>query len=219
MKKLLICVAILAAPWHRVWIPRSKATSIRTTTTWFDRIHGAIIECRAQKLLWGVVSALLMFACNKGSDGTAVLLRTFDALCIATRLDEEIFHAQVSLFRDAIELPDDDLNMLSPNNIAGYYFPGGEREGTVAVVGLTQVDEVSSKSCGIMSRSVGFEEAVALIASHFPVENVDQFDQGVNRFVTFQGYLAGYPDNMAISVQGGEGVTGVYLYELASGGP
>ena len=57
-----------------------------------------------------------------------------------------------------------------------------------------------------------------MIADNFPVEQVDEFRQGISRYLTFQGYLIGYGEDMAITVQGGERTTGVYLHELPSGG-
>ncbi len=174
------------------------------------------------KLLIGIttLAAPIMVGCQdaENSDHVAILLRTFDAVCISTRLDESIFHAQMSLFGDTMEVPADELRMMSPTNIAGYYLTDVEGQTFVAVMGLTQADDISSRNCGVLTRSVGFEEAVALVAENFPVEKLDEFSQGISRYVTFQGYLAGYPDNMAISVQGGERVTGVYLYELPSAG-
>ena len=77
----------------------------------------------------------------------------------------------------------------------------------VAVMGLTQSDEMESRNCGITA-SVGFDEANALVADHFPVEFVEQFDQGASRFAVFQGTLVGYAGNMAIGVQGGYEVVG-----------
>ena len=167
-----------------------------------------------------ILAAPIIVACQvaENSEHAAILLRTFDAVCIATRLDESIFHTQMSLFRNTMEVSADDLRMMSPTNIAGYYLTDVEGQTFIAVMGSTQADDILSRNCGVLTRSVGFEEAVALVADNFPVEKLDEFNQGISRYVTFQGYLAGYPGNMAISVQGGEGGTGVYLYELPTGG-
>ena len=159
------------------------------------------------------MSVVSMFGCDAASDGAAELLRTFDALCVATRLDEDIFHANVSMFGHATEVPSDVLYVLSPNNIAGYYVTDQKGDRMVAVIGLTKSDDVESRSCGITS-SVGFDEAKATVADHFPVEIVDEFDQGASRFVVFQGNLVGYVGNIAISVQGGHDLTTASIYEL-----
>lgn len=173
-----------------------------------------------QRIGIAILTAPIMAACQNAEnlDHVAILLRTFDAVCIATRLDESIFRAQMSLFGDTMEVSADELRMMSPTNTAGYYLTDVDGQTFIAVMGLTQADDISSRNCGVFTRSVGFEEAVALVVENFPVAKLDEFSQGVSRYVTFQGYLAGYTGNMTISVQGGDGITGVYLSELPSSG-
>ncbi len=138
-------------------------------------------------------------------------------ICVATRLDEDVFHASVGMFDSAAEkLPRDVLHMLSPTNTAGYYvtLPDGGR--AVAVMALTKAEGMESRSCslGLSSQIAGFEEAVTIIAEYFPMKILDQFKQGISLFTTFRGHLTGYPDIMAISVQSGEDVTFVAIFEL-----
>ena len=166
--------------------------------------------------VWSANGVALMSGCGNEPDGTATLLRTFDALCVSTRLDEDTFHANVGVFGGASEIPADVLRLLSPDNTAGYYLTDRKGDRMAAVIGLTQSDEMESRNCGITA-SVGFAEANALVADHFPVEFVEQFDQGASRFAVFQGTLVGYAGNMAISVQGGYELTTVSIYELPRG--
>ena len=167
--------------------------------------------------LWRFVSAatgvVLIAGCGNEADDRAILLRTFDALCVSTRLNEDIFHASVSVFGGASEVPRDVLHLLSPNHTAGYYLTDRKEDPMTAVMGVTQSDDVESRYCGITS-SVEFEQATALVADRFPVEIADQFDQGAYRFVVFRGSLVGYAGTMAISVQGGHEFTTVSIYEL-----
>ena len=150
---------------------------------------------------------------DRQPDEAAALLRAFDALCVATRFDEKAFHASVSLFSKADEIPRDVLHMLSPSNTAGYFLTDSQGDRMAAVVGLVRSDDIESRNCGVTS-SVGFDAARRLVANRFPVELVDQFYQGVSEFVVFQGRLAGYSGNLAISVQGDYDLSTVSIYEL-----
>ena len=69
----------------------------------------------------------------------------------------------------------------------------------------TKSGDAESKGCTIMSPTVGFEAAAAMVGEYFPINLSDRVTQGSSRFVMFQGSLAGYSDTMAISVQGGRG--------------
>ena len=144
----------------------------------------------------GVVFAMLMVGCDTDSGYDDPLMRTFDALCVTTRLEEDIFHHQVRLFEDAAEVAGDVLRMLSPNNIAGYSLTDPEGDPLIAVMSLTKSGDAESRGCSISSQSVGFEAAAALVATYFPVEMSEQFNQGASRFSVFQGSLAGYPNTI-----------------------
>ena len=140
-------------------------------------------------------------------------MRAFDALCVGTRFDEGAFHASVSLFGDAHQMPDNDLDMMSPSNTAGYYLSDGQGEQIAVVIGLTRSDDNESRNCGITS-SVGFDDAKAIVSQRFPVTLVDQFHQGVNEFALFQGSLVGYAGTTAVGVQSGYELTTVSIFEL-----
>ena len=146
-------------------------------------------------------------------DHTAGLLRAFDALCVGTRFDEKAFHASVSLYSDADQIPDDELHMISPSHTAGYYLSDGQGGPIAAVIGISRSDDIESRNCGITS-SVGFDEAKALVSQRFQVKLVDQFHQGANEFALFQGSLVGYAGSTAISIQGGYEFTTVSIFEL-----
>ena len=146
-------------------------------------------------------------------DHTAALLRAFDALCVGTGFDERAFHASVSLYGNAEQIPDADLHMMSPSHTAGYYLSDGQGGPIAAVIGLSGSDDIESRNCGITS-SVGFDEAKALVLQRFPIKLVDQFHQGANEFALFQGSLVGYAGSTAISVQGGYEFTTVSIFEL-----
>ena len=177
----------------------------------------------AARPVLALTGVALLFGCGEDrqaqSDGderpdhTAALLRAFDALCVGTRFDERAFHASVSLFGDADQIPDDDLHMMSPSHTAGYYLSDGQGGPIAAVIGLSRSDAIESRNCGITS-SVGFDDAKALVSQRFPVKLVDQFHQGANEFALFQGSLVGYAGTTAISVQGGYELTTVSIFEL-----
>lgn len=185
--------------------------------------RGSRMRPFAARSLVAVTGVAMLCACGRDSptlpeeqqqlDGTEVLLRAFDALCVATRFDEGAFHASAGFFGDAVAIPEDFLHMISPNHTAGYYLSDSQGDQVAAVMGLTRSDDIESRNCGITS-PVGFDDAKALVSNRFPVELVDQFDQGTSEFAVFQGNLVGYAGNMAISVQGGSGLTTVSIYEL-----
>ena len=162
----------------------------------------------------GFVCAMLMVGCDTGSGPDAALMRSFDALCVATRLDDDIFHHQVGLFEDATEMEADFLRNLSPNNVAGYALTDSEGAPLIAVMSLTKTGDAESRGCSVTSQSVGFEAAAAMVSAHYPIEMSEQFNQGTSRFAVFEGSLVGYPEDMAIAVQGGEGVTTVSIFTL-----
>lgn len=174
-------------------------------------------ENQWRRVAWwvvGLAGASLVHGCGTEPGVIPALVRTFDAVCVSTRLDEDVFHAQIGMLVDAKEVPADFLYALSPNNVAGYYFTDQEGSRVFAVMGLTSIGGVESRSCSLMSRDITFGSATALVADHFPVKIVDQFTQGAGQFAVFQGILAGYSGEMGISVQGGEGVTTVSIFEL-----
>ena len=172
--------------------------------------------CWTVASLWAVAGLALLSGCGNESENTTALLRAFDAHCIATRFDEQAFHTSIGLFDDdAVQIPGEDLYMLSPSNTTGYYLSDGQGDQLVAVMGLARSDDIESRSCGIIS-SVSFDDAKVLIANRFPLELVDQFDQGVSEFAVYAGSLVGYEGNIAVSVQGGYDLTTVSVYELPS---
>ena len=63
-----------------------------------------------------------------------------------------------------------------------------------------QSDDIKYRNRGITS-CVDFEEATALVAEHFAVEIVDQFEQGLIDWWCFRGVLQ--DTFVAIGVQGG----------------
>ena len=152
---------------------------------------------------------------NAATDTATEWLRVFDTICVAARLDEGVFHAQVKMFDDSAKrVPDAVLHMLSPSNTAGYYVAKrGGRDRLLVVMGFTRAGGMESRNCGVFLQSVGFKEATATVADHFPLDTLDQFKQGINQVMIFRGYLAGYPDPMVISVQSIEDVTFVSIFE------
>ena len=182
------------------------------------RLKSRVVANFAAKFLCAVIGAALLSGCGGEPDGAAgALLRAFDALCVATLFDEDTFHVSVSLFDDdADPIPTDVLQLISPIYTAGYYLSDDQGDRLDVVMGLTRLDDIESRNCGIIS-FVGFDDAKALVANSFPIELVDQFDQGVSEFAVFQGSLVGYAGNMAISVQSGYEITTVSIYELPDG--
>jgi len=138
-------------------------------------------------------------------------------ICVSTRLDEGVFHEMIGMLDDAAKkLPKNSLHNMSPNNTTGYFvtFPDGSH--AVALMGFTKADGMESRSCSLVlsAQIAGFEEAVKIIAEYFPLKLLDQFKQGISSFATFGGSLIGYPANMAISIQSGEGMTIVGIFEV-----
>ena len=81
---------------------------------------------------------VLVYGFDKQSDAATGWLRTFDVICVATRLEEDVFHAQVNVFDGAAErVPEDVLHALSPNNTAGYYVTEPDGSRVVVMMGLT----------------------------------------------------------------------------------
>ncbi len=118
------------------------------------------------------------------------------------------------MFDDSAErVPKSVLHMLSPSNTPGYYVAKPNGDCLLMVTGLTRAGGIESRSCGAFLQSIGFEEAKATVADHFPLRTLDQSKQGISQIVTFRGYLAGFPDPMAISVQSVEGVTFVPVFK------
>ena len=205
------------------------STRVQTFVPW------ALAQFAVAGLVWGTVMWLLRSAIlalssvallpgtvgngpansdeHEQSDHAAVLLRTFDALCVGTRFDEAMFHASVSLFGDANKIADDDLRMMSPDNTAGYYLRDRAGGMLVAAIGLTRSGEFESRNCGITSR-VAFDDAKALVLQRFRVTLVDQFHQGTGEFALFEASLVGYAGNIAISVQGGYELSTIAVFEL-----
>lgn len=162
---------------------------LRTATSWMVGFAGVIMT-------YGFSSAS-----DAAADTTTEWLRVFDTICGATRLDEGVFHAQVEMFDDSAErVPQAVLQMLSPSNTAGYYAAKSDGGRLLVVTGLTRAGGIESRSCGVFLQSIGFEEAKAIVADHFPLKTFDQFKRGISQVMIFRGYLAGFPDPMVISV-------------------
>ena len=138
-------------------------------------------------------------------------LRAFDALCISTRLDKGIFDAQVRLFEHQ-ELPREVLRNMSPDNEAGYAVSvDGER--IFVTLGRKKSVDGISRSCTIMVDGLTFAEATKMLESKYSAQELDRFTQGLSQLATYRTTLAGYPTDMGLSVQSGEGLTVISIFE------
>ncbi len=138
-------------------------------------------------------------------------LRAFDALCISTRLDRSIFDAQVRLFEHQ-ELPRDALRNMSPDNEAGYAV-SVDGEPIFVMLGRKESVDGISRSCTITVNGLTFAEATTMLESKYSVQELDRFTQGVSQLAMYRTTLAGYPADMVVSVQSGEGLTAISIFE------
>ena len=170
---------------------------------------------------WGIglFGFILIFGLNTKpvatTDSPPEWLRIFDVICVATRLNESVFHKQVKRFDgDAESLQKEDLHAISPHNIAGYLVTDSLGGTSAVLMGLVSADGIESRNCGVVFQATRIDEAVEIITKYFPMKTLNQFKQGTNQFVIFHGYLAGYSDMMAISVQSSEDMSVVSIFKL-----
>lgn len=164
-----------------------------------------------------VLCTVVVGACNWATDDGPNLLTLFDSMCVSTWLDEVAFHAMAKEMDGPVgPVPEADLRVLSPSGIAAYAV---EFEGlkAIAVMAVSESDDVTSRSCSIMAQGVSFKEAMALVSENFDVEPLRRFTQGANRYELFSGRIVGYPDIMGVGVQSTGESSSLFIFELPHG--
>jgi len=147
------------------------------------------------------------------NDRNQKVLRAFDALCVSTRLDPKIFRSQVKLFQNR-EIEKNALRSMSPDNKAGYWV---KFEGLLVSTMLGEkatAGGIKSNACTLVVKDISFSAASQILENNFPVKIIVYFKQGVSELALYQGSLAGYRNSMALSIQVGEGIASLSIFEL-----
>ncbi len=142
------------------------------------------------------------------------VLRAFDALCVSTLLDPKIFGSQVKLFKNR-KIEKNVLYNMSPDNEIGYWVKFEGMLVTTMLGKRTTAGGVKSNACTLVVKDLPFLAASQMLEINFPVQRIDRFKQGVSEIAIYQGSFAGYRHSMALSVQVGEGIASISIFELS----
>ena len=139
-------------------------------------------------------------------------LKAFHALCISTHLNPDVLEKQVTLFTHE-KLSNIDVKTLNPDNELGYSVIIDDMI-TIVVMGSKDIDTgQKSRSCSVTFRELSFNDAKKIVENNFRVKQVDEMKQGLELIAFYRVELAGFSNDIAISIQNMNNLSSLILFE------
>lgn len=149
------------------------------------------------------------------------IIRAFDALCVATKLDRGAIETTVNLFAKHTQskiMPatEEILKLTSLEAKAGW----GLSDGTtpfVIIYGEKRVKNLKSTSCGISFQDIASDVVIRNIESRYKLKKEMDRVQGVSRIIMYQADLIQYGDaDVLFGIQSSdiEGINIISIFDI-----
>ncbi|RWO46328.1 hypothetical protein [Mesorhizobium sp.] len=161
-----------------------------------------------------------MFSCgHAASDELPTYGTVFESVCIGSNLVPANVGALLAALSPMLngsvsEMAKEDLVLMGPGISSGWLLKT-QHSAFFVTIGIRRDDTgATSTSCTIDIRTDDAASVGKYVESHFRVKKIIDETQGSSAFIAYVADLIGFTKRVAISIQSGNGVVALSLYEL-----